>query len=309
MHLGTNDAAGSKEPTETTIGELSQIIDILRDDNPDIFIFLAQIIPVATNAESNAINTALNEAMPALQTLKSTKQSPIVLVDHNSFWDAYYKSDTADCYDNVHPSPRGEEKMATRWFNAFNTHFGPKVISPNGGEQLTAGALDTLTWRSLMIDDTTAVMDSVKLSYKVNDDWVQISGPIANTGSFVWSVPDIDLAATKLLVSSTNDSVSDTSDISFSIVKATSVSGNAPARFTFSLARENKQYELPLTSVEAVSIFDIQGKKVSSVPVKGHTAVWNKKDFHNAPVVNGVYLADIKSAGSSCKIKMYVSAN
>ncbi|MEO1621406.1 MAG: GDSL-type esterase/lipase family protein, partial [Cyanobacteria bacterium J06632_3] len=42
VHLGTNDAL-QRNTAESSANELNQTIDILRQDNPDIVIFLAQV--------------------------------------------------------------------------------------------------------------------------------------------------------------------------------------------------------------------------------------------------------------------------
>ena len=56
----------------------------------------------------------LNDAIPQLAKDLSTKESPIIIVDQFSDFDA-----AADTYDGVHPNESGEKKMAQVWFDAI----------------------------------------------------------------------------------------------------------------------------------------------------------------------------------------------
>lgn len=54
---------------------------------------------------------ALNNAIPAWASSKSTSQSPIYVVDQ---WTGF--SSTADTSDGVHPNNNGIIKMANKWY-------------------------------------------------------------------------------------------------------------------------------------------------------------------------------------------------
>jgi lysophospholipase L1-like esterase len=98
IHLGTNDVVQSQSAS-STIGELGQIIDRLRADNPRVKILLARILPTSGGAAVNARINELNALITGLVSSKNTALSPIRLVDQNS----------------VHPNATGEEKMAQKW--------------------------------------------------------------------------------------------------------------------------------------------------------------------------------------------------
>lgn len=112
IHLGTNDVLDDQS-TSSTLSELEQIIDILRNDSPDITIFLAKLIPM--NRQKNAGIIDLNSQIQSVVDNKSTSQSHVIPVDQYSGFDK--KNDT---YDGIHPAPSGEEKMAQKWFNAID---------------------------------------------------------------------------------------------------------------------------------------------------------------------------------------------
>ncbi len=115
VHLGTNDM-DDNNGIGPTINRLGTIIDILRDKNPNVVVFLAQCIPAV--ASKYAEIPQLNAAMPALVAAKTTQQSPVILVDQYSGYSA-----SGDNYDGTHPGNSGEQKMADRWFEAFDDHF------------------------------------------------------------------------------------------------------------------------------------------------------------------------------------------
>ncbi|MDC0714902.1 SGNH/GDSL hydrolase family protein [Stigmatella sp. ncwal1] len=111
IHLGSNDMFQGNT-VDSTIQELSQIIDRLRAANPHIQIFLAQLIP-ATN--SSAIQ-GFNQRIPGLASSKSTSASPVTVVDQ---WTGFNAQ--TDTYDGIHPNPTGEAKMAERWYQALRS--------------------------------------------------------------------------------------------------------------------------------------------------------------------------------------------
>ncbi|MBK8905312.1 MAG: hypothetical protein IPM53_29285 [Anaerolineaceae bacterium] len=116
LHVGSNDL---KDPgsdaavVAQTINEIGQIIDILRIDNPDVTILLAQLIPSTHPLRAQRV-PLLNAEIPALAASKTQPNSPVMVVDHFSDFSA-----TADTYDGTHPNVAGEQKMAQSWFDAL----------------------------------------------------------------------------------------------------------------------------------------------------------------------------------------------
>ena len=118
IHLGTNDIFGGQS-VSSTIDEIGRIIDIVRDVNPRVMVLIATIIPTSDPSRPSLV--PFNQAIPGLVGLKNQPDSPVLLVDQYSGFDA-----EVDTYDGVHPDLSGETKMAQKWFDALRT-----LISPN----------------------------------------------------------------------------------------------------------------------------------------------------------------------------------
>lgn len=112
MHLGTNDVWQGQTIT-STVDELKQIIDTVRDDNPYVTVLIAQLIPIADATLNSRIN-ALNDEIPGIAAEKDRPDSRVLVVDQNSGFNAF-----TDTYDGVHPNFNGEQKMAQKWFDAL----------------------------------------------------------------------------------------------------------------------------------------------------------------------------------------------
>jgi lysophospholipase L1-like esterase len=125
IHLGTNDIFnndfGLSEDAlmDTTIYFLKSIIDVLRTDNPNVTIFLAQLIPGNPISGNGYRVPILNDRIPDIAIDKYDPNSPIIIVDQYSDFNV-----SSDTYDNIHPNESGEEKMAQKWRDAIFNHFG-----------------------------------------------------------------------------------------------------------------------------------------------------------------------------------------
>lgn len=124
IHIGTNDVILQGDTTGQAANDIADIINLLRGDNANVKILVAKIIPVSTEntfvdaAEVAHIDT-LNAAIETTIAPMSTAQSPIVIVDQNTGFDATRDVDT---HDGVHPNSVGEAKMAQKWFDALTTN-------------------------------------------------------------------------------------------------------------------------------------------------------------------------------------------
>jgi len=113
MHLGTNDA-WNNIATNTILAAYSTLVDQMRVNNPRMRILVAQIIPMNPSGCSYCAQNvvALDAAIPAWASAKSTAQSPIIVVDQ---WTGF--NDATDTVDGVHPnSTTGIQKMAAKWY-------------------------------------------------------------------------------------------------------------------------------------------------------------------------------------------------
>jgi lysophospholipase L1-like esterase len=129
MHIGTNDMFRRSSIEETVIKQ-KRIIELLRQDNPKVAILLARLIP--STSEQNAQISKLNEQAGEIAAAMTSSDSPVIVVDQNSGFNAAVGADT---YDGTHPNAAGEEKMAQRWFDAIRKVLeksAPKPAENNG---------------------------------------------------------------------------------------------------------------------------------------------------------------------------------
>jgi lysophospholipase L1-like esterase len=112
IHAGTNDVDRGQS-VESTLAELLSIVTKLRADNPEIVLLLAKIIPLR-----GVDATVFNNALESWTIEHHSEQSPLVVVDQFSGYDAQ-----TDNYDKWHPNSFGEEKMAMRWFTALKPYL------------------------------------------------------------------------------------------------------------------------------------------------------------------------------------------
>ena len=108
LHIGHNDLCQDQE-IDSTVNEVSAIIDILRTANPNVAIVLAQNIASAWPCHERMPEFIAK--LPALVADKSTEESPILLVDQHSGFDPATMT-----WDGQHPNATGEFQMADRWF-------------------------------------------------------------------------------------------------------------------------------------------------------------------------------------------------
>ncbi len=113
VHLGTNDAFQGQDNNQTVF-EISAVIEKLREDNPNVVVLLARVIPTAKGEREAAAVEQLASLIPNLIDQVSTEVSPVILVDMFEGFDVNELT-----YDGVHPNEKGEMLMADRWFDAI----------------------------------------------------------------------------------------------------------------------------------------------------------------------------------------------
>jgi len=110
IHLGTNDILMGQGAVSTA-ADIDQIVRLLREDNPEITIFIAQIIPLT--GSSRAFGPYNSELLRRGEIWNNTR-SPVYIVDMYTAYDS-----AAWNYDGLHPSDEGEKEIASRWLKAL----------------------------------------------------------------------------------------------------------------------------------------------------------------------------------------------
>jgi hypothetical protein len=153
MHFGTNDVWNNISAS-SVLAAYGTLVDQMRASNPRMKIVVAKIIPLAPTQyscpECPARVVALNNAIPAWASGKSTSASPITVVDQ---WSGFNSG--SDTVDGVHPNDSGNAKMSNRWYSALT----PLLTSggsgsggllegfESGSNGWTAGGVSAGPWR------------------------------------------------------------------------------------------------------------------------------------------------------------------
>ncbi|MEZ6115433.1 MAG: GDSL-type esterase/lipase family protein [Pirellulaceae bacterium] len=144
IHIGTNDAiqdarfdngisGGVEIPTSVTISNIESMIQSLQNDNANVTIFVAQIIPVGSfrigyHQSINSNIDAINAAIEADVDSWSTATSQVIMVDHHTGFNAESSQYPIDpngwTYDDIHPNGVGDAEIASRWHTAIIDWLG-----------------------------------------------------------------------------------------------------------------------------------------------------------------------------------------
>lgn len=127
LHIGSNDLTRVNRNNvivQGTLNDTAEIIAVLRADNPNVTILLAQLIP-SCKAILDANIVTYNQELPNFAAEQSTPNSPVILVDQFTGFDA--QTNTHDC---VHPNESGEQKMAQVWYDALSPILGNATPVP-----------------------------------------------------------------------------------------------------------------------------------------------------------------------------------
>lgn len=103
------------------------------------------------------------------------------------------------------------------WFCCIEFHVSPalSVLAPNGGESWVAGSKQIISWQ------TYGSITEIFVDYSTNNgqDWLAVDPPnVGNTGSYEWTVPDVNSQQCLVRVTDAADpGVGDISDDVFTI--------------------------------------------------------------------------------------------
>ena len=165
MHVGSNDAFQGQS-TSSTVAELEAIIDVLRADNPNVTILLAQLIPNSESGRNSRVN-ALNAEIPGIVSRKDQAQSRVYLVDQNT---GFLLSDLRD---RAHPNLAGQQKMAAKWFETLEI-----VLTTSDTTAPTissASALGDPTTVTVVFDEAVETASAETVSNYAIDNGVTVS--------------------------------------------------------------------------------------------------------------------------------------
>jgi lysophospholipase L1-like esterase len=127
LEFGTNEVFQCVTNRDA-INNIDTVIQLLREKNKSVKIFLAQIPPLgAAWADKKLCNNDIeyakaviefNKAILQYGKAKSSTASPIIIVDQFTG-----VNPAVDMYDDIHPNTIGEKKMAGKWFAAIKKYL------------------------------------------------------------------------------------------------------------------------------------------------------------------------------------------
>ncbi|HTQ04986.1 MAG TPA: GDSL-type esterase/lipase family protein [Polyangiaceae bacterium] len=127
LHFGTNDVWNGIA-TSTITTAYTHLLASLRGANPNIGVFIAQILPMHPDGCTDATTScpingvkALNAAIPAWAASASTAASPVYVVNvYASVGDeTMYMPNSDLTSDGVHPNAKGSGLVADTWLQAL----------------------------------------------------------------------------------------------------------------------------------------------------------------------------------------------
>ena len=134
--------------------------------------------------------------------------------------------DTPSTQSKIRISDVSNPTVNSKSANVFNIVM-PKItiVSPNGGENWYITKIDTIKW-------TSSHVNNAKIEYTTNNGtgWKTVIASIpASLGSYPWTIPNELSNQCKVRISDTsNSSISDTSDNTFTISEQPSISVTSP---------------------------------------------------------------------------------
>jgi len=127
LEFGTNEVFQCITKTDA-LNNIDTIIQLLRQKNKSVKIFLAQIPPFGVSwAKKKLCNNDIQYANAVLEFNKAILQygkannsiaSPIIIVDQFTGINPDF-----DLYDDIHPNSFGERKMAEKWFVSIKKYL------------------------------------------------------------------------------------------------------------------------------------------------------------------------------------------
>lgn len=121
LMIGTNDVDIQYDLADAPT-RLATLVDTILNADPNLVLFVAQIIPTGTDSE-NTLVQAYNAAIPSMVQTRQQAGKHIQMVDMYDPFVANPNYQTALMADNLHPNDTGYELMASVWYAAFGAYF------------------------------------------------------------------------------------------------------------------------------------------------------------------------------------------
>jgi len=134
IHLGTNDQK-TDDIEKSIVAPLTDIIAMLRKANPHVIVLVGHL-----NFNGGAA-LKIRPAVEAMAQSLTTPDSPIVTVAHYDGFIADPSAKDTDTFDWAHPNPRGQRKMAEKWYAAMRPYLSRFHVRPSADVNATTNAV------------------------------------------------------------------------------------------------------------------------------------------------------------------------
>ena len=194
------------------------------------------------------------------------------------------------------------------WYNWADI-FEPivNILSPNGGENLTAGQQHKIQWN---VGEWNGGEVKIELFKEPNKPG-EVIALNASGGSYLWTVPNITSSQCKIKVTSTF--LSSSNDISsefFTITSTTEVNDqNLPKEYALFQNYPNPfnpttniKYSVPSNAYVSLKVYDILGREVATLVNEQKPAGNYEVNFNASSLSSGVYFYKIQS-GSFAQVR------
>jgi len=182
------------------------------------------------------------------------------------------------------------------------------VNAPNGGENLVAGKTSNITWLAANITG------KVKLEYTTNGtDFIFIDSVNANPATYSWTVPSVATTTAKIRITTSDNSVTDLSNVNFSINIPT-LKLLTPVASDIWKGNDNKDITWQSTFVDSITIDLKDGSNILwSIKEKANKGTFTiavpDVNANNAKVIITEIGGILKDSSASFKIEKSVSIN
>lgn len=193
---------------------------------------------------------------------------------------------------------------------------------PNGAETFLVGTNESVDWAAADNIGVTAVDLHVSTDNGLN--WDPIALGIANSGSYLWSVPNTPSAIALVRVTA-YDTQNQVTDVSNAVFTISSNVDSGPTSLAFVVRKPTPSpfsastsigFDLPAAGTGSVSgawpvrvrIFNLTGRLVKTVvdaplPPGAHAALWDGRDERGLRQAAGVYFVEVATPVNTGKVR------
>jgi hypothetical protein len=177
------------------------------------------------------------------------------------------------------------------------------VLTPNGGEELTGGSVYNVTWESV------GSITQVHVQYQLDGgSWSTAAINQDNTGTYAWTVPNINSTAVLLRVVSATGGLLDEADGTFTIVAGDPSAVDAYRDHDGIVFQINGLNRIKTGgyNYQRLEVLDLNGILVKELAITGNRVIWDLESSSGSRAANGIYLVRLIGKDLTSEFKVLV---